>query len=192
MRYKSRNNRFAKRTLDAFYTTMMDQISNRSFETIQVRELCEQANYPRATFYNYFKDKYDLLEYCWSRIREEIMADDYDKVPSKDILYVLFGRLYNFFSSHEDRLLKVLSNNPSQKELFLSFQSYVRKQILEILLNIDFPAFSDVPCSILAEHYTNTLLLVLNHAFLKGESIDKTEAFRILTSLLSSTRKYHE
>ena len=55
----------AQRTLEAFSGTMFELLSRKSFEEITVNELCQQSNYPRATFYNYFDDKYDLLNYCW-------------------------------------------------------------------------------------------------------------------------------
>ncbi|ETJ34337.1 hypothetical protein Q604_UNBC11238G0001, partial [human gut metagenome] len=39
-----------------------------------INELCEKANYPRATFYNYFDDINDLLNYCWPRIARAVEA----------------------------------------------------------------------------------------------------------------------
>ena len=47
-------------------------LSEKSFEEITVRQLCEAAQYPRATFYNYFDDKYDLLGYCWQTLAEQV------------------------------------------------------------------------------------------------------------------------
>ena len=54
----------AKRTLEAFSEKMFMLLSEKSFEEITVGQLCETAQYPRATFYNYFDDKYDLLHFC--------------------------------------------------------------------------------------------------------------------------------
>ena len=53
--------RGAKRTLNDFMCTMFTMLSEKNFEEITVGELCKCANYPRATFYNYFDDKFDLL-----------------------------------------------------------------------------------------------------------------------------------
>ena len=64
--------RGAKRTLDALNGAMFLLLSEKSFEELTVGELCEQAQYPRATFYNYFDDKYDLLNYCWLSLAEKI------------------------------------------------------------------------------------------------------------------------
>ena len=48
--------RGAKRTLNDFMCTMFTMLSEKNFEEITVGELCKCANYPRATFYNYFDD----------------------------------------------------------------------------------------------------------------------------------------
>ena len=42
--------RGAKRTLDALSGSMFFLLSEKSFEEITVGALCEQAQYPRATF----------------------------------------------------------------------------------------------------------------------------------------------
>ena len=48
--------RGAKRTLDAFRREMFSLLSEKTFEENTVGELCENAQYPRATFYNYLDD----------------------------------------------------------------------------------------------------------------------------------------
>ena len=68
--------RGAKRTLFDFKTMMFTLLSEKSFEEITVGELCKRANYPRATFYNYFEDKFDLLNYCWFCLTKEIHLED--------------------------------------------------------------------------------------------------------------------
>ena len=62
----------AKRALNSFSSKMFLLLSKKSFEEITIGELCEEAQYPRATFYNYFDDKYDLLGYCWQTLAEQV------------------------------------------------------------------------------------------------------------------------
>ena len=49
----------ASRTLYSLQQAMFSLLCEKSFEEIAVGELCEKAMLPRATFYNYFDDKYD-------------------------------------------------------------------------------------------------------------------------------------
>ncbi|GAF36904.1 predicted transcriptional regulator [Lentilactobacillus farraginis DSM 18382 = JCM 14108] len=72
--------RGAQRTLTAFFKTMLGLLSKKAFETISVNEICQVSNFPRATFYNYFDDKYDLVDYCWHVLAAEIEVDRLPKL----------------------------------------------------------------------------------------------------------------
>lgn len=50
-------------TRNTFIEAFCELYKDRPIERITVKELVEKAGYSRATFYNYFKDAYDLLEY---------------------------------------------------------------------------------------------------------------------------------
>lgn len=45
-------------------------LQEKDFETIRTTEICEQALVSRNTFYNYYADKYALLEDCFSDYEE--------------------------------------------------------------------------------------------------------------------------
>lgn len=187
MRYhpEKKKNQFAIRTLEAFSGTMFALLETKSFETIMVSEICLLSRYPRATFYNYFSDKYDLLEYCWSILKEKVCLSDFQTLKPEHRVDKVFGRIYDFFEEREERLLRILVHNPLDGELYTSFKQYVRIQILEIMETIDFSDSRDLPNRLWAEHYCNTILLVLEYSFLKEEKVDKTRAIRILRELLS-------
>ena len=53
----------ARRTLKAFRIAMFEELSEKEFDKITVNDICQRSEYPRATFYNYFDDKLDLLQY---------------------------------------------------------------------------------------------------------------------------------
>ena len=89
--------RGAKRTLNDFKTMMFTLLSEKSFEEITVGELCKRANYPRATFYNYFEDKFDLLNYCWLWLTKEIHLEDYQYLPHDKTLHIFFVFLIIIF-----------------------------------------------------------------------------------------------
>ena len=82
----------AKRTLDAFSREMFMLLSEKSFEEITVGQLCEAAQYPRATFYNYFDDKYDLLHCCWQTLAQKVGFSDYHHAEENEMLYLYFDR----------------------------------------------------------------------------------------------------
>lgn len=67
-----KTSRFAKRTLADFSEKMIVMLEDMSLEEISVQKICNVCNYPRSTFYNYFDDIYDLMDYCWIAIMKDM------------------------------------------------------------------------------------------------------------------------
>lgn len=151
--------RGAKRTLDDFKNMMFMLLSEKAFEEITVGELCRRANYPRATFYNYFDDKFDLLNYCWLSLTEEIHLEDYHLLPHDETLYIFFNRIYDFSKNNESIIRSIFRTCPDAKK-------------------------SIVPKEILADHYSNTLMLICQWCTLKNQEYTKKQALQYLEYLV--------
>ena len=54
-----------------FILAFCEYYQDRPIEKITVKEIAEKAGYSRVTFYNYFKDPYNLL----SQIEDEFIAN---------------------------------------------------------------------------------------------------------------------
>ena len=177
--------RGAKRTLDALSGEMFSLLSEKSFEEISVGELCERAQYPRATFYNYFDDKYDLLNYCWLSLAEEIGLSDYHHAAENEMLYLFFDRIYTFTKQNSECISRVLSHSSEVGYMFSSFRSFLNSQMRRIFKDCPDALQKDIPNELLADHYSNTLFLVWQWAAMKDKTCDKEQAIRYLQRLLS-------
>lgn len=51
-----------RRTRKLLQTALMELTIQKGFETVTVKDICEQAMVNRATFYRHYTDKYDLLD----------------------------------------------------------------------------------------------------------------------------------
>lgn len=151
--------RGAKRTLNDFKNMMFMLLSEKAFEEITVGELCRRANYPRATFYNYFDDKFDLLNYCWLSLTEEIHLEDYHLLPHDETLYIFFDRIYDFSKNNESIIRSIFRTCPDAEK-------------------------SIVPKEILADHYSNTLMLIWQWCTLKNQEYTKKQALQYLEYLV--------
>lgn len=180
----NKSNRFAQRTLSDLSNALFSILAKKPFEEITVNELCETSNYPRATFYNYFEDIFDLLNYCWYCLSQEIMLEDYADLQPEERLHVLFGRLYDFMDLQRKTLNTIVRLNTLDGKMFNSFQQYFRKQIYTVMENC--PCTSRYPISyeLVAEHYSNTVLLLIEWSFLKNKYSSKEEAITCLKYLL--------
>ena len=178
--------RGAERTLGAFSNTMFELLSTKSFGEITVRELCQQSNYPRATFYNYFDDKYDLLNYCWYSIGRQLHLEEYAEFDPEKSLYIFFDRAYDFASAHLVNIQRVLKFNPIDTFLMNNFRGYLNTQMREFFQLCPYKKGYQIPYEIVADHYSNTLLLILEWTFLKGNVCSKAQAHEYLKRLLGS------
>lgn len=176
----------ARRTLDAFFNSMLELLSNKSFEEITVNELCQQSNYPRATFYNYFDDKYDLLNYCWYSLAQQIHLEEYRDLDSEESLYIFFDRMYDLIAAHQDTIQHILKFNSGENLLLSYFRIYMNTQMQEIFHQCSCRERYKIPYEIIAEHYCNTILLILEWSFLKKNGCSKVQAHEYLKYLLKS------
>ncbi|MBY9079357.1 TetR/AcrR family transcriptional regulator [Paenibacillus sp. CGMCC 1.18879] len=176
--------RGAQRTLEAFSNTMFDLLAKKSVESITVNELCEISNFPRATFYNYFDDKYDLLNYCWYLISKQLQLEQHKQLSSKEALTIFFDRIYHIFLENMDSLTDILRHNPPNSYLVNHFNAYF-KQVMQGIF-YECLEFQDhtVPLEIIADHFSNTVLLILEWIFIKQRPITLDEAHNYLISLL--------
>ncbi len=174
------------RTLDAFSKEMFILLSNKSFEEITVGELCDNTNYPRATFYNYFDDKYDLLNYCWQTLALKIGFDEYKHGDDDEMLYVYFDRIYDFTKDNIKIINKVLLHNSEVGYMFSSFRNFLNNSMRHIFKDCPVANKKDLPNQLLADHYSNTLFLVWQYAILVDGKCPKEQAHKYLHHLLNN------
>lgn len=189
MAQHKKQNRFTQRTLEAFSQTMINLLEEEAFELITVNQVCERSNYPRSTFYNYFEDIFDLMNYCWERIGEEIQVDDYEQIAHEERGLVLFERLYSYMESKQKRIDRILAHNAVDGKMVHSLNQYIRQKILQVILNCPEADTYPVPFELIAEHYSNTLQLILGWCFLKKDKLSKEHAIQYIDYLMGSLEK---
>ncbi|AFR99908.1 TetR/AcrR family transcriptional regulator [Lentilactobacillus buchneri] len=177
--------RGAQRTLESFSTTMIALLSKEPFEKISVNEICAVSNFPRATFYNYFDDKFDLAAYCWYVIAQEIEVDQATELKADRTLITYFDRLYDVFKNNQTLLDNVLQYNDFSGQLVNSFINYFKNKLQEILTkSIDYSK-AGLPVELIVDHCSQTVVLVLKWIFLKHHDADKQQAHEYLEKLLN-------
>jgi len=60
-----------QRTYKLLTNALVELLSEKNFEEIQVAEICERAMIRRATFYKHFGDKFELFTYFIKDIQNE-------------------------------------------------------------------------------------------------------------------------
>ena len=165
----------ARRFLDATCRALFALLCEKQFEAITVGEICDISEYPRATFYNYFDDKYDLLAFFLQLISMHVRRDNTPPRSEKHALDLYFNKLYDLLEEHEGELDRVLTHNSFDGYLFSSCKIYLTSQIDDVFKDIPPEKRHDVPLDLLSEHYASTLLLVLGRRFEKKQITTREE-----------------
>ena len=181
--------RGARRTLEAFRRALLDALAEQSFESVTVNALCERADYPRATFYNYFDDKYDLLGYLWHCLAEEAGIGEATQIPPEDTLRVYFNRLYDIAEANEDAIRAFARLNQPEGYLMSSFRIQIGRVVRSFFDRCtpeEQAAHHPVPAELVSEQTANTVLLMLEWRFLRGNNCTREQAFCYLQYLLGN------
>ncbi len=174
------------RTLEIFKDKMILLLSLKSFEEITISELCELTSYPRSTFYNYFEDKYDLLNYCWISLSKDIKLDEYYHAKENEMLFIYFDRIYDFTKNNNEIIHKILKNNTEVGYMFSSFRNFLNNYMRLIFKNCPDAKRKSIPNELLADQYSNTLFLLWQYIAIKDPSCSKENAHKYLHILLDN------
>jgi len=71
-----------RRTHKLLWEALMAELSERAFEEITVKDICERAMVHRTTFYKHYEDKYALLEQGMRQMYDALVAEVAHVPPS--------------------------------------------------------------------------------------------------------------
>lgn len=72
----------SEQTNEKIISTYLDLMHTKQWDKISVKELCDQANIARGTFYLYFNDIYDLMEKIENTLLDDIRSR-YANLPKR-------------------------------------------------------------------------------------------------------------
>jgi AcrR family transcriptional regulator len=118
-----RKTRYTRKVLrDSLVELMM----NKPITKITIKELCENADINRTTFYAHYRDQYDILQ----QVEEEILTcienilDKYESTSGRRELGEMVGEIFNFIAGNSNSIQTLLGENGDlgfQKRLFRRF-----------------------------------------------------------------------
>ena len=175
--------RSAGRVFTAFRRALFDLLQHQSFESISVQTLCNAANYPRSTFYNYFDDIYDLLDFCLHAPIRSFDKEKYAAYQPEQRVYAMFSDLYDLLESRRDAFSCVYQNNRPAGVLQSSLIKRLKQEVFTTLT--DAAPERPLPREMVAEHCCNVIYLLLSWNSLHDDKLSKDEAMEAVRHLLS-------
>lgn len=180
---KSKQSRGTQRTVAQITHAFEQVLARRDFAEMQVKEICDEAMIPRSTFYNYFEDKYDLLNYYFRNYSNFLLSQfKQDSISEKETREVLDSLLAAGERElpHIEKILR--KNTPNGvlvkkiKEELSELSFYVSKQL---------HAYdkSEIPVEIIARMNAQAVVLVVDWVFLQHHEMSREKMIDWIFSL---------
>lgn len=184
-----KTSRFAKRALADFSEKMIIILADMPLEEISVQKICDICNYPRSTFYNYFDDIYDLMDYCWIAIMKDMDIEKYMNVHGEQDTEQIFCILYEYLDQYRKQIYRILLKNSLEGRCMASLRVFMKKQIRQVMSicpgTKDFPVREDI----MVDYYATTIEMLLEKCFFAKEQLSKEEALQAVRFLFGSVEK---
>jgi len=131
--------------------SLIDLLKTKPITAITVKEICEQADINRSTFYSHYRDQFDLLE----KIEEEAIADinaylsQYDFFQDEESL-LMVEKLLDYVASNFDLWHTLLIENRDH-----SFE----KRVMDLARKYLFQTFDSQEISTALSEYKGTFVI---------------------------------
>lgn len=151
-------NASTERTLKLLSESLLNLLEQSPLEKITVIDICKNADVPRATFYNHFEDKFDLLRYTMHLIAAELHL--FQETPEDEQVYIRQAIISLLdFEEKNRRFLKKVSSANYNSILFAEIKQFVCEQFVALLNSKKLQGrVYPVNEQIIAELYSNAIV----------------------------------
>lgn len=172
-----------KRTLLLLRDTLRSLLCEKSFEAIQITEICERSMIPKSTFYNYFDDKYDLLHYFLQSYELEIHAPCADPKETSGSFDVL-NKLLDSMEKNWGYLEKILHFNSPTGYFYQEYhQFFIDSCYRYMIQNVKNYVHKELPFELIVKMNAYAVLTVLEWVYVKGHPLSREEIITFIQKL---------
>lgn len=166
------------KTRQTFINVFCDLYCQKPIEKISIKEIANKSGYNRSTFYQYFTDIYELLDYVEERvlksITEEMASREFSAHTFQDALQCLEN-------AEEISVLKALLGDYGS----VHFVERLKREIPFERLIVDFPT-NDVLAPYIIEFYISTLISMFRLWIRNGKDLSSEELVKLVDSLFAN------
>lgn len=170
----------SRKVYDTLIEAFVELLSEKTFDSITVVELCEKARTRTATFYNHFSDKYDFFAFMIAEKRRDFMIKtDWDCFEECCIAFV--ENSFAFIEAHRKMVKNILSDN-----LLIVMMNSISQEMSEQLKNLldkeitDREANTDILVQMIIGAMSHAIRYWMEH----NREISKKEVLEEVSALL--------
>ncbi|MBQ8209469.1 MAG: TetR/AcrR family transcriptional regulator C-terminal domain-containing protein [Clostridia bacterium] len=173
----------AYRALSASLFKLMEE---KPFEKISTIDICQSADVPRATFYNHFEDKFDLLRYALKNIIKTVTQDLNNNINQSEYPLKIADNILSFIKANEKLAKKIVSANYNSV-LFNEIKKVVFDQLYETLTIKESQERKYLANKqMIAEFYANGIVYSVKTWIEEGMTVPKEEITDALKAVLTA------
>lgn len=149
------------RTRKLLCTALMELMQQSSFDKLSVNDICEKAMVHRATFYNHFNDKNDLLNYTIDELQEELFEKSIENETynsQKEMLMALVECVIDFMVENKQKLALVYKNSADKISSLVS--TTVKRSIRYLLSKNKYKQEYLLPVDIIVNFFTGGITMI--------------------------------
>lgn len=157
---------------------LIELLSEKDFEEIKLKEICDKAMVHKTTFYNHFSDKYDLLYFTVRNVQVNVQMNINESDPFK--YYLNLAKLYIKNIKENPKFYgKILTTNSNGYFLDIFCQIYID----EVKDKIEKNKADIVPSNYMAKFYVTGIVSVVTEWFIKGMKESEDELIKYIEKL---------
>lgn len=174
----------AKRTLKMLKDVFLRMVTRKSFDDIQIAELCEEAMISRATFYNYFEDKYDLMNWILEDFLEQLYPEMDIPQDHGPRVHSLIDQFYDVLDQNRETFYSIFRHNPKGSTLYQACYENILEGIQRMLASCTNSIRYKVPLELVDKMNAHAVLAVTEYAYVEKHEMTREEIHRCLDELL--------
>lgn len=149
------------RTRKLLCIALMDLLQTTSFDKLSVGDICEKAMIHRATFYNHFSDKNDLLNFAIDDLQEELFEKSIEHESyntQKEMYMALVECVIDFMIENKQKLSLIFKNNTGKLSSCVS--STVKRSIRYLLGKNKYKHEYLLPIDVIVNFFTGGITMI--------------------------------
>lgn len=157
-------------TKQAFVDALCQLACKRPIAKVTVKEIADKAGYNRSTFYQYFQDVYDLLDYLASLAVQRIKANVIENIQAQHVGEA-FVQAFTQMHHEEAKYFDILFH-PDNVPFFIRCVKCELRPLLIQKFNL---SESSLRTDYVLEYYLSAVIAVVGNWIAKGRNIPAEE-----------------
>ncbi len=165
----------ARRTLLQLQKELERMLAEKDFSDIQVSELCERTMIPKSTFYHYFEDKFDLLNYLFESYQKLIYPEldelhDHDaKAPE------MLKNMFALADKYAPLLERILRKNDRSGHFYRQLHAFIFDAAYRAISKSTDKERYDLPIEIVSRMNAYAIITIFDWVYIKNNPLTREE-----------------